>query len=83
MSYKDVRGHIEALKGELEQIPQETGSLEERLAQAGEGIERFTPEAAQELIALLRREAEAFEAGHPRITALINQVATALSSLGI
>lgn len=83
MPHKDVKKSIGELKSELEQVPKETGFLEEKLEQAREEIERYTPEAIQDLVETLQREADEFEVEHPRITALINQVATALSSLGI
>lgn len=83
MTHKEVKKRIGELKSELEQTPKETGFLEEKLEQAREEIERYTPEAIQELAAILQREAEEFEVEHPRITALINQVTTALSNLGI
>ena len=83
MPHKEIKKQIGELKSELEQTPKETGFLEEKLEQAREGIERYTPEALQELGEILQREAEEFEVEHPRITALINQVMTALSNLGI
>lgn len=83
MPHREIKKTIGELKSELEQTPRETGFLEEKLEQAREGIERYTPEAIQELAATLQREAEEFEVEHPRITALINQVTTALSNLGI
>ena len=83
MPHNEVKTRIGELKSELEQTPKETGTLEEMLEQAREGIERYTPEAVQELAATLQREADEFEVEHPRITALINQVTTALSNLGI
>ncbi len=83
MPHKEVKKTIGELKSELEQTPKDTGVLEEKLEQAREGIERYTPEAVQELAQILQREAEEFEVEHPRITALINQVTTALSNLGI
>ena len=83
MLHKEVKKTIGELKSELEQTPKDTGVLEEKLEQAHEGIERYTPEAIQELAQILQREAEEFEVEHPRITALINQVTTALSNLGI
>ena len=83
MPHNEVKDRIGELKSELEQTPKETGFLEEKLEQAREEIERYTPEAIQELAATLQREAEEFEVEHPRITALINQVTTALSNLGI
>ncbi|MEN7972603.1 MAG: DUF4404 family protein [Verrucomicrobiota bacterium] len=83
MPHKNVKEMIGELKRELEKAPKETGFLEERLEQAREGVERYTPEALQELVEVLRREADEFEVEHPRITALINNVMTSLSNLGI
>ena len=83
MPHKEVKKTIGELKSELEQTPQETSFLEEKLEQAREGIERYTPEALQDLAETLKREADEFEVEHPRVTALINQVMTALSNMGI
>lgn len=83
MPHNEVKNRIGELKSELEKTPKETGFLEEKLEQAREEIERYTPEAIQELASTLQREADEFEVEHPRITALINQVTTALSNLGI
>lgn len=83
MPHKVVKQTIVELKRELENTPKETGFLEEKLEQAKEGIERYTPEAIQDLVETLQLEASEFEVEHPRITELINQVATALSNLGI
>lgn len=83
MPHKEVKKSIDELKSELEQTPKETSLFEEALEHAKEGIERYTPEAVQELLQTLQREAEEFEVEHPRITALINNVMTSLSNLGI
>ena len=83
MSHKEIKKSIAELKGELERTPKETGLFEQKLEHAREGIEGYTPEAVQEFIKTLQHEAKAFEVEHPRITALVNQVATALSNLGI
>ena len=83
MPHKEIQDRIGELKRELEQTPKDTGPFEELLEQAREGIERYTPEAVQELVRTLEYEAESFEVEHPRITALINQVMTSLSNLGI
>ena len=83
MPHKEVKKTISDLKGELEQTPRETGAFEELLESAKEGIERYTPEAVQDLVQILQKEAGEFEVDHPRITALINQVMNALSNLGI
>ncbi len=83
MPHKEIKKSIAELKHELESTPKETGQLEEKLEHAKEGIERYTPEALQELAQTLQREAKEFEVEHPRITALINNVMTSLSNLGI
>jgi hypothetical protein len=83
MPHKEVKKSISELKSELEQTPKETTVFEETLETAKEGIERYTPEAIQDLVQTLQKEADEFEVEHPRITALINNVMTSLSNLGI
>ncbi len=83
MPHKEIKKTIAELKVELEQSPKETSLFEETLESAKEGIERYTPEAVQELVQTLQQEADEFEVEHPRVTALINQVVTSLSNLGI
>lgn len=83
MPHKEIKKSLAELKSELENTPKETGPLEEKLEQAKDGLERYTPEALQELVQTLQYEAKEFEAGHPRITALINNIMTSLSNLGI
>ena len=83
MPHKKAKQAIDELNVELKRTPEETGALEGLLEQAREDIERFTPEALQDLMEALQRESDEFEAEHPRITALINQVMHALGGLGI
>ena len=83
MPHNEVKKSIAELKGELEKTPNETGIFEETLESAKEGIEHFTPEAVKDLVQTLQKEADEFEVEHPRITALINNVMTSLSNLGI
>ena len=83
MPHREIRKNIEELKTELERTPQETSHFEELLDRAKEGIERYTPETLQDLAQDLQREAKEFEVEHPQITALINQIMTSLSNLGI
>jgi hypothetical protein len=83
MPHKEIKKAIDELNVELKATPKETGILEEILEQAREGIERFTPEAVQDLLETLQRESDEFEVEHPRVTALINQLSNALSSMGI
>ena len=79
----NVKKSIEDLKVELKQTPRDTSGFEEALEAAKNGVDRFTPEAVQELVQILQRESGEFEVEHPRITALINNVMTSLSNLGI
>ncbi len=83
MPHKEVKDRIGELKHELEKTPQETGQLEELLEHAWEEIERYTPDAVQDFLLSLKREASEFEREHPQITALINQITTLLSNMGI
>lgn len=83
MPHREVKDSISRLKQELEQTPKETSQFEELLDQAKEGIERYAPDAIQDFLLLLQREAKEFEVDHPRVTSLINQIMTSLSNLGI
>ena len=55
MPHRKARKVIDELNVELKQTPKDTGSLEEILEQAREGIEDYTPEAIKELIDTLQR----------------------------
>lgn len=83
MPHKEVKKSIAELKLELEQTLRDTALLEEKLEQAKEGVDRYTPEAVHDFILALQDEAKELEVEHPRITALINQITTALSNIGI
>lgn len=83
MPHGEIRKSIDELKTELKRTPSETSQFEEFLERTKESIERYTPEALQDLVQDLQREAKEFEVEHPQITALINQVMTSLSNLGI
>lgn len=83
MAHEKVKKSIDELKSELEKTPKETGLFEETLRNAQDSLEKYTPEAVQELTEVLKKEATEFEVEHPRITALINNVMTSLSNLGI
>jgi len=83
MPQKEIRKSIDELKRELERTSHESNGLKEMLEKAREEIERYTPEAVQDLLRQLQHEADEFEVEHPRITALINNVMTHLSNLGI
>ena len=83
MPHGEIRKNIDDLKSELERTPEETSQFEELLERTKDGIERYTPETLQELVQDLQQEAKEFEVEHPQITAMINQIMTSLSNLGI
>lgn len=83
MPHTEIKKTMVELKSELTKAPKETTVLEQKLEQAQDGIEQYTPESIQEFVDLLQRETYEFEVDHPQITALVNQVVTALSNLGI
>jgi len=83
MPREEVKKTIGELTVELEKTPKETGIFEETLHNAQVELDGYTPEAVQEFMEVLKREATEFEVEHPRITALINNVMTSLSNLGI
>ena len=83
MPHTEIRKTIGELKAELERTPRDTEALEKKLEEASSRLEGGASDALHELAESLRREAEEFEVEHPRVTALVNQIATALSSLGI
>ena len=83
MPHREIQKNIDELKTELERTPKETSQFEELLDRAKDGIERYTPETVQDLVQDLQKEAKELEVEHPQITALINQVMTSLSNLGI
>ena len=83
MPHREIQKNIDELKTELERTPRETSQFEELLERAKDGIERYTPETVQDLVEDLQREAKEFEVEHPQVTALINQIMTSLSNLGI
>ena len=83
MPHGEIQKNIDELKSELERTPKETSQFEELLERAKDGVERYTPETLQDLVQNLQQEANEFEVEHPKVTALINQVMTSLSNLGI
>lgn len=83
MPHKEVKKSISELKTELQQLPKETDALEQKLDQIHDSIEQYTPEVIKDFVSYLDDETKEFEVEHPQITALLNQVMTALSNIGI
>lgn len=83
MPEREVRKQIGKLQLELQSLPEQTGELEEKLKDAHGNFEQYSPEGIDALIDYLQHETEKLEVEHPQITALLNQVMTALSNWGI
>jgi ABC-type transporter Mla subunit MlaD len=75
---------LEELKDELKKSPRETAELEQAIdAVQQHDAPHEVGEQLHTLLETLRREVTDLEMEHPRISALIGQLAAALSSLGI
>lgn len=76
-----LKQSLEELHDELKRL----GPSEPTLQKLAEDVQRAIKEHEEEhpLMDSLRDAAETFEAGHPQLTALINNVMNSLSNLGI
>jgi len=72
---------LEELQDELKQI----GSVEPKLQKLADDVQIALKERVETvpLVDSLRDAAETFEARHPKLTALINNVMSSLSNIGI
>jgi DNA repair ATPase RecN len=77
-----LKHDLEELKGELKQIDSGDPSLEKLARDVDEALAQ-TGEATRALALSLQHTAEEFEAKHPQLTAVINNVMTSLSNIGI
>lgn len=73
---------LEELQGELQRIDSKDPQLQELADELSATIAQ-TDGLSRSVLHSLQRAAEAFEVHHPKITALINQIMTSLSGLGI
>jgi len=83
MPHRQIKEKIIRLEKELKKTPKQTTDLEKKLQLAQQDLEEHKIESLKDLSHLLHKEIEEFEVEHPQIVALINQVTTALSNLGI
>ena len=76
-----LKQSLEKLHDELKQI----GSDEPKLQKLAEEVQAALKERVEDvpLVESLRDAAETFEACHPQLTALINNVMSSLSNIGI
>ena len=83
MPHKEIKSQLDELKDALNKSSVDTRSLEEKVDHIRGELDHSAPESLHEWADLLRHGADEFEADHPQITALINQVMISLSNLGI
>lgn len=79
---ENLKRGLEKLKNELGQINSEDPKLQKLAGDVDEALAQ-TGEVSRALAHSLQHTAEEFEAHHPQLTALINNIMTSLSSLGI
>ncbi|MBC8207142.1 MAG: DUF4404 family protein [Kiritimatiellales bacterium] len=77
-----VKRELEELQNELKQINSEDPKLQ-KLAGDVDAALAQTGEISRTLHNSLQHTAEEFETHHPQLTAIINNIMTSLSSLGI
>jgi len=79
---EQLKKELQELKEELKQIQSSEPSLK-KLASDLDGVLDETGDVSKALIHSLQNTAEEFEVQHPKLTAIINNVMTSLSGLGI
>jgi len=79
---ENLKHGLEKLKTELGQINSSDPKLQKLAGDVDEALAQ-TGEVSRALAHSLQHTAEEFEVQHPQLTALINNVMTSLSSLGI
>jgi len=72
---QELKNELEDLKSADPKLQKLAGDVDEVLAQ--------TEDVSRELYNSLQQTAEEFEVQHPQLTAIINNIMTSLSSLGI
>ena len=77
-----LKRELEELQNELKEIKSEDPKLQ-KLAGDVDAALAQTGEVSRALHHSLQHAAEEFEANHPQLTAIINNIMTSLSSLGI
>jgi ABC-type transporter Mla subunit MlaD len=77
-----LKNGLEDLKGELNRMNSTDPALK-KLAEDVDAALAHTGEATRILTQSLQQVTEEFEANHPQLTAIINNVMTSLSNIGI
>lgn len=73
---------LEALRDELKQIHSDDPKLQKLADEVDEALDR-AGEVSRTLANSLQQTADEFEIHHPKLTAIINNIMTSLSALGI
>ncbi len=83
MPYSEIKKTLAELQDELKKTPKDTEHIEKLVSDTHNEIEQKDPDALHGFLQTLREETAELEIEHPQITALISQITTALSGLGI
>jgi DNA repair ATPase RecN len=79
---EQLKHKLEELQNELKQIHSDDPKLQ-KLAGDVDAVLKQTGEVSSALLHSLQHTAEELEVNHPQLTAIINNITTSLSSLGI
>lgn len=77
-----LKQNLEELKSELKTLNSEDPKLQKLATDIDDALAE-TPEVSESLVQTLQHTAEEFEVNHPQLTAIINNVMTSLSNIGI
>lgn len=77
-----LKQHLEELRNELKKTGTDHPTLEKLAGEVDRAIEQ-TGELSRTFTQSLQHTAEEFETRHPQLTAVINNVMTSLSNIGI
>ena len=84
MPKQALKEKITDLKTQLQALSNpKTSSSEELLTRLHDGVDHLTPSSLRDLTESLKFEIREVETEHPNITALLNQIVSSLSHLGI
>jgi DNA repair ATPase RecN len=77
-----LKNSLNELKNELKRINSENPKLQKLANEVDEALDQ-TGEVSKALVQSLQDTAKEFEVHHPQLTAIVNNIMTSLSSLGI
>ena len=88
MSEQDLYEALERLHAEIERLGEKDAVLKQRLNELIVDVEKqiqgeVDEEQAAGLIDKLQQQVEQFEAQHPQVTGILNQIMLTLSNMGI